>query len=143
MLPLPCGCDALQEARKADDANRDQHVERALYWRKQWGCPAASNRGFPRDTAHIPKHGKRVLATVEGLTGIANLTTCPCAYTRRADLLPALQWRTRRDKGWLLQTHGTRPLSALLIAQIEAIDAGQNARQVHELEQMRASAKKA
>ncbi len=134
---MPCGCDALAKARKESVENREGHVARAKRWQQQWGCPVANAGAFPRNTSHLPPHGKRALDQVEQITGVANLTTCPCAYTRRADFLPALQWRQRRDKGWLLQTHGTHPLPALLVAQIEAMDAGSNARANHELEQMR------
>jgi len=141
MDPLPCGCDKLQEAKKIDGANREIHVTAGREWQREWRCPIAGGRGFPRDTSDLSPRGKRALELVEQLTGTGKLTTCPCAYTRRVDIFTAFKWRERREKHWL-QATAPRALPALLIAQVEAIDSGCARRQSHELERMRAEAKK-
>jgi hypothetical protein len=94
-----------------------------------WGCPVGTNREPSReglDETHVES-----LDAVERLTGV-RCDTCPNFYARLPWVSDAVVARRWRDKGQL-QLRTEHP-SAALVAAIDAIDRGDNARQVDDYE---------
>jgi hypothetical protein len=115
--------------KEADAAARGVLESDGPLAKAAWGCPLGTTREPSReglDATHVES-----LDAVERLTG-ARCDTCPNYYARLPWVHDAVTARRWRDKGQL-QLRTEYP-SAALVAAIDAIDRGDNARQVDDYE---------
>lgn len=124
MNETPCGCKLLDDAEAVTDERAREGLE-ALGKESaaKWRCPSYTGEECPSEASD---EVRSTLVAVERLTGVGELTTCPCWYTLQPAVGIACNARKWAERGLLRERLGEPSLA--LMQSIEVIDAALIAR---------------